>query len=105
MTPILNIILLNIGFIEVEIFSIGILIFEIYLLYPFFRKEKFFTDAFIIYLAANVLISLLFVYLQIDAGGIEMQIQLKLLYRAIISSAIWITYILKSKRVKYTFIN
>ena len=103
--PIINIILYSIGIMELDLFGALFILFSIYLLFPFFKKETIFINCYIGYLVSVNIINLVNVYSLMDYGGFELKFQLKLLTRSALYALIWISYFLKSKRVKNTFIN
>ena len=92
--------LANLGVYEL-IINIAFLAALIYLNILFFKKRKEFPRYFIIYLAANFVL-ILIDYLII--AGVNPSADASDLGRAFIASAIWIPYLLKSRRVKETFV-
>jgi hypothetical protein len=92
--------LANLGVYEL-IINIAFLAALIYLNILFFKKRKIFPRYFIIYLAANFVL-ILIDYLII--AGVNPSVDASDLGRAFIASAIWIPYLLKSRRVKATFV-
>ena len=89
------------------VFSLGALLFSLYLLILFFKKHYFFPKAYIAFRIIFPLVVLLDSWLCSETFGIPMMNpeEAREFMRIVIPSVIWILYMLKSKRVKLTFVH
>ncbi|MBK7377702.1 MAG: DUF2569 family protein [Ignavibacteriales bacterium] len=90
-------------YIEV-LFLILIIIFGIILNILFYLRKKIFPLLFIILLSLSAFSDLLFYLFAPDIDNIS-RVYLVFFIRSALAAAIWISYFLKSRRVKLTFIN
>ena len=92
-----------------EILGNLILIFaSFYLLFLFFKKSKFFPSYFIYFRLFNVLflaLDIIFAKMIFPEEPIFDPTIARDLFQVILAAAIWIPYMLRSRRVKNTFIS
>lgn len=84
-----------------------LLAFSIYILYVFFKKQALFPKLFIGYLVLGIVTTVVDASIASSIFGKEIDISvdiLKEIFTSILGAAIWIPYMLMSKRVKGTFI-
>jgi transglutaminase-like putative cysteine protease len=86
-------------------FNAVCLVFAVLLLALFFKKRAAWSHCYVVFLIANLIAACLDAYFiqQIPAAAESPQGSVKQVAQAIIAAAIWIPYVLVSKRVKVTF--
>lgn len=78
----------------------AVFVFNIYLIYLFFSKKRIFPAWYIAFLLINMIFSIIGLILMDD----NVDSNTKDASRAIVAVIIWVPYMLKSKRVKATFV-
>jgi len=90
-----------------SIYHVASVVFSIYILIQFYRKKSIVPRLIIILYSASVVIGIIdYILLQQIAVAQEFEDEgsLRDVVRSVITSVVWISYLLKSERVKNTFI-